>query len=79
MVINFRARGISWGARKLAWTLTLNLKKKKIEERGDTRRGSDIADNIWHDGDNIIHGNKIHLKMWRTREKQESSFPIWMI
>jgi hypothetical protein len=29
MVINFRACGISWGARKLAWTLTLNLKKKK--------------------------------------------------
>jgi hypothetical protein len=29
MVINFRARRISWGARKLARTFTLNLKKKK--------------------------------------------------
>ena len=29
MVVNFRARGISRGARKLARTPTLNLKKKK--------------------------------------------------
>jgi len=29
MVVNFRARGISRGARKLARTLTLNSKKKK--------------------------------------------------
>ena len=28
MVVNFRARGISWGARKLTWTLTLKKKKK---------------------------------------------------
>jgi hypothetical protein len=30
MVVNFRAHGISRGARKLARTPTLNLKKKKI-------------------------------------------------
>jgi hypothetical protein len=30
MVVNFRARGISRGARKLARTPTLNLKKKKL-------------------------------------------------
>jgi hypothetical protein len=29
MVVNFKARGISWGARKLARTLTLNKIKKK--------------------------------------------------
>jgi hypothetical protein len=29
MIVNFRARGISRGARKLARTPTLNLKKKK--------------------------------------------------
>jgi len=29
MVVNFRARGISRGARKLARTPTLNYKKKK--------------------------------------------------
>jgi hypothetical protein len=29
MVVNFRARGISRGARKLAQTATLKLKKKK--------------------------------------------------
>jgi hypothetical protein len=29
MVVNFRARGISRGARKLTRTPTLNLKKKK--------------------------------------------------
>jgi hypothetical protein len=30
MVVNFRARGINQGARKLARTPTLNLKKKKL-------------------------------------------------
>jgi hypothetical protein len=30
MVVNFRARGINRGMRKLAWTPTSNLKKKKI-------------------------------------------------
>ena len=29
MVVNFRVREISRGARKLVWTPTLNLKKKK--------------------------------------------------
>ena len=29
MVVNFRARGISRGAHKLAWTPTLNKKTKK--------------------------------------------------
>jgi hypothetical protein len=30
MIVNFRARGISRGARKLAGTPTLNLKKKSV-------------------------------------------------
>ena len=36
MVVNFRARGISRGARKLARTSTLNLKKKKNYSHDDT-------------------------------------------
>jgi len=32
MVVNFRARGISRGARKLARTPTLNIKKKTRRE-----------------------------------------------
>jgi len=33
MIVNFRARGISWGARKLTRTPTLNLKKMKLKNR----------------------------------------------
>jgi hypothetical protein len=37
--------------------------RKRGRKEGIPGGGSDIADNIWHGGDNIIHGNKIHLKM----------------
>ena len=35
MVVNFRARGISWGTRKLAQTSTLIKKKKEKKKESD--------------------------------------------
>jgi hypothetical protein len=36
MVVNFRARGISRGARKLARTPTIIKKKKKLKKKNST-------------------------------------------
>jgi len=38
MVVNFRAYGISRGARKLTRTPTLNYKKKKEEEEEEEKK-----------------------------------------
>ena len=74
MVVNFRAYGISRGARKLTRTPTLNYKKKKEEEEEKTFKKKNLTHNstklkyILHNTCVMYYFSmiKIEIKYWKA-------------